>query len=322
MSKRLKRVSSRSDQAAHIWAQQSQDRGNSSNCYFMGKTIYSYGSHFPIASFVDEKTVLFTTRDYSVTTSKHKSEARCALHHDVTVFHVFDVLAGEYKDATKSRHKKNIEIALNEIEEKLLLCAKARAAHNIDRYKNEAESRLENITAYKKYFKVPGKLRAPDLTKVTEIAKAAKKEIDKARKERAERIQKAKDYTLNFILPNWRKYKKTVSAEGVTIDENNHFRLFDNHFLRVKKTASSAIVETSLGVKIAAKVKGEILPFVSALYNACKDCAAAKTGKSFHGSGFKIGDNFNLTSIDENGLAIIGCHRITLEEIENVFKVL
>jgi|SRR3972149_11405532 len=49
-------------------------------------TIFSYGSHFPIAKktslFDDDgkRIVFFTTRDYSVTTSSHKSDVRWALH--------------------------------------------------------------------------------------------------------------------------------------------------------------------------------------------------------------------------------------------------
>ena len=52
------------------------------NFYFDGDTIYSYGSHFPIARHVETKrgrAVLFTTRDYSVTTSGHKWTVLAAL---------------------------------------------------------------------------------------------------------------------------------------------------------------------------------------------------------------------------------------------------
>ena len=66
-----------SDMVAHLWAHKSQDfaRNPGHNFYFHGDTIYSYGSHFPVARHVENKrgrAVLFTTRDYSVTTSGHK----------------------------------------------------------------------------------------------------------------------------------------------------------------------------------------------------------------------------------------------------------
>jgi hypothetical protein len=72
---------------AHLWAQQSQSfgRSNNGNFYFEGSTIYSYGSHFPIATFTDlrvgdKRVVLFTEDSYSPTTFGHCGDARHALH--------------------------------------------------------------------------------------------------------------------------------------------------------------------------------------------------------------------------------------------------
>ena len=65
------------DELASVWLSQSQDTGRSpgERMYFSGDTIYSYGSHFPIARLFDspngEPVILFTTRSYSNTTSKH-----------------------------------------------------------------------------------------------------------------------------------------------------------------------------------------------------------------------------------------------------------
>lgn len=58
---------------AHVWAQQNQDEGRSNNgqLYFDGKTIYSYGRHYPAGYVVDENTVLINSDKYSITTSKH-----------------------------------------------------------------------------------------------------------------------------------------------------------------------------------------------------------------------------------------------------------
>ena len=54
----------------HLWAHRTQDdaRNRQGNLYFTGDTIYSYGSHFPIARHVvneaGERAVLFTTATY------------------------------------------------------------------------------------------------------------------------------------------------------------------------------------------------------------------------------------------------------------------
>lgn len=59
----------------HIWAAQKQSEGNAGSFYFRDATIYSYGSHFPIATIVDND-VLFTMLSYSNTTAKHISKTR------------------------------------------------------------------------------------------------------------------------------------------------------------------------------------------------------------------------------------------------------
>jgi len=59
------------------------------NVYYRGDTIYSYGSHFPIASFATgptgERVVLFTDRSYSFSTAKHKGIVNRALGYRLTL---------------------------------------------------------------------------------------------------------------------------------------------------------------------------------------------------------------------------------------------
>jgi len=68
----MKRVFSNWGEVVHVWAQQNQDEGRSSNCYFEGATIYSYGRHYPLATFVTnkrgQKLVVVNGEGYSKTT--------------------------------------------------------------------------------------------------------------------------------------------------------------------------------------------------------------------------------------------------------------
>lgn len=66
----------------HIYASGAQNHGRSANgnVYFENGVLYSYGKHFPIALKYRGK-YLFTNDSYSVTTSKHVSQARSALRH-------------------------------------------------------------------------------------------------------------------------------------------------------------------------------------------------------------------------------------------------
>ena len=66
----------------HIFASgtQSQGRSHNGNVYFEGHTLYSYGSHFPLAIKYNGS-FLLNGESYSITTSKHQSQARQALRH-------------------------------------------------------------------------------------------------------------------------------------------------------------------------------------------------------------------------------------------------
>ena len=71
------------DEAAHVWAAQTQQHGKSGNVFFEGPTLYSYGTHFPIAKVytlqdTGERIALFNSRTYSNSTSRHQSAARSA----------------------------------------------------------------------------------------------------------------------------------------------------------------------------------------------------------------------------------------------------
>lgn len=67
-------------EVAHMWAAQTQTEGRAGNVFFDGASIYSYGRHSEIARHV-AGAVLFTTRDYSVSTSKHKRDTARAVNH-------------------------------------------------------------------------------------------------------------------------------------------------------------------------------------------------------------------------------------------------
>ena len=83
------------EKVAQAWATKSQSeaRNASGNFYFDGDTIYSYGSHFPIARHVTndlgEGAILITTKGYSVTTARQIGRVRLAASRTVLpIFHV------------------------------------------------------------------------------------------------------------------------------------------------------------------------------------------------------------------------------------------
>ncbi len=57
----------------HTFAQRTQQTGRTSNnnIFFEGDSIYSYGYHYELGRFLDDKTILINDKGYSPTTGKH-----------------------------------------------------------------------------------------------------------------------------------------------------------------------------------------------------------------------------------------------------------
>lgn len=55
----------------HAYAQQNESNGQVGNLYFIGKELYSYGSHYLLCDFISDNTVLINDAGYSSTTQKH-----------------------------------------------------------------------------------------------------------------------------------------------------------------------------------------------------------------------------------------------------------
>jgi DNA-binding transcriptional regulator YhcF (GntR family) len=76
----------------HKWANMEQESGRNANdtMFFNGSTIYSYGHHFAIAKHIvneqGQRAVLFTQRDYSNTTAKHKSHVYMSCKNDNIIY--------------------------------------------------------------------------------------------------------------------------------------------------------------------------------------------------------------------------------------------
>lgn len=131
---------------AHAWANQAQDEARvpgNGNFYFDGKTIYSYGRHFPIAKHVEnakgEKAVLFTTRRYSNTTSKHISIVRSASNH----------LNKIYCYSPDNSHEGNFERFQKEIE---AIAPALTVARKPEKYLNEIDQVSDKVKKYAEFF--------------------------------------------------------------------------------------------------------------------------------------------------------------------------
>lgn len=114
------------------------DQGKGSNMFIESSKIFSYGYHFPIARRLPETyngtpVALFTTRDYSVTTSKHKSYVHQALGASgYMIVEVDDVESHSISDVID-----DLESQLNKALDK---AAKARKFENKEYYFNQIDA--------------------------------------------------------------------------------------------------------------------------------------------------------------------------------------
>lgn len=239
----MKTVFTDASQVAHLWAHQSQDSAKNAghNFYFTGDTIYSYGSHFPIARIYNGK-VLFTTRGYSNTTSKHIAMVRSACSHMDKIYmpYVLTGKIGLYDD----EHNKNLQYWANEIKISIGKLARARKK---EIYLSEISHAKSQMQAYIDFFKLKVKAEYKTLLQADD-SKGFSEYLSKqqARIKREQAAAKRKDeQALVRGIKNFREFK-----------ERNIYNRDDRDYLRYNKELEQ--VETSQGVPIPVDVAKRI----------------------------------------------------------------
>jgi hypothetical protein len=297
--KRVKRVVS-SGQVPHLWFHKVQDSAKNSNgsLYFNGPTIFSYGSHFPIARHVQsgkKSAVLFTEKDYSVTTSGHKSAVRSAIPEGTTVFHVPEVFQ-EDRYASND-HARNLVSYVERVANHLAKCARARQSYSKQWEHGRAVALREEARAYAKFFrlKLPKIAPIPALDSKELDAIKAREATKSAEKAAQERIRKAELAKRAAELANkWR----TGEYDGY----------FHNSSVMLRIRGEE--IETSRGARVPISHAIRGLRFVREV---------VKRGEAFQTNGhtFHLG-HYQIDRIDVDGTLHAGCHVIPYTEIERI----
>jgi len=271
---------------AHLWANQTQDSARSHNghLFFRDSTIYSYGSHFPIARHVNG-VVLFTTASYSSTTSQHMSSVRSACLH-LEVFRVPHVMG--------DRHRDNFESYKSRLDRALLQAARARKSTAWRM--REAEDLVKEANRYNKVFKLRRKpLEIPaSLDKVRERAK--QQAADMAAKRKTDLAKRRK--LLAKAAERWK------AGEHVSISE------YPDILLRV----SGEEIQTSGGARFPVDHGRKAFTLIK----RCHD--KAETYKH-NGHSIQLG-NFSIDQIDRSGNVKAGCHHVKWAEIARIAGLL
>lgn len=268
-------------QVAHVWYSGNKRSGGRGNLFFRGDTIYSYGSHFPIARKVNG-VLLFTTRTYSVSTQRHISYVRRAIPSDTTIFYVQDPSSTDYK-GIHDEYRKRFDEALES--------ASAPRIRSTTResYISQAQTIADEANRFAKWAKLRRKpLALPDdvASYVVELreknAHAEKRKLAKLREKRAAQYAEWKNGKL--VRLHWHDASFPVA-----------FRINGEN------------VETSLGADFPIAHAEGAWRKIKAIY------ATASAWKS-NGENIRLG-HFKLDSIDEDGTIRAGCHTVTKSSI-------
>jgi len=211
----------------HTFAQRTQDKGRTSNnnIFFEGDKIYSYGYHYELGRFLDDKTILINDKGYSASTGKH--------------IRLLIGATSQYKQYYKT--KTDIDIVYREIMYLKKKLAKARKPQMyiseiyslwncLNEYINDRKrNALRKHKEYKELLKFVDSLQ--DETSIEDLRNWAKEEA------RKKKDKEQKQLTEN--LAKFREYK------------TDYFRIGGKDYLRLSKCAQ--FVETSQGVKIDAE---------------------------------------------------------------------
>lgn len=268
------------DEVAHNWANETGRKRRGFNMFYEdnadgSSTIYSYGHHFPIATILTapngERVVLFTTRSYSISTSKHLTITRRALgYNNDAVLYVPEVEPyGSSFDAKRIR-----QMILDKLPEIALKAKRARKyTHS---HITDMRSKLWTVNRINECWE----LGHDDVSMPDDLDQFVA-DYEAAEKRKREQ-QKLRD---REAIRDWLK--------GET-DRAPHTR---TPFVRVK----GDLVETSWGIRVPLK---EALPLYH-LSRLCRKCDNTFTPMKSHMVG-----GWRLDKIDASGTLKAGCHII------------
>jgi hypothetical protein len=192
----MKKVFSSNSQLAHEFAtngMNTEREGRASNIFFEHGKLYSYGRHFCIARYIDNDTLLFTTRGYSNSTAKHINITRQALSHKNLIF------CPHPNDTEDSFEVWRISVEV--------LITKLSKATKPAKYLNELTSISQQLETYCEALQISAPSELLDLLKITtkeesrEIIRKAEAER-KAKEAEAQRVrnEKSKRQIKEFLL--------------------------------------------------------------------------------------------------------------------------
>ena len=301
-------------QVAHLWASGSKASGKGSNFYFEGGTIFSYGSHFPIARRITEGFYLITEKGYSNSTSRHISYTRKAIPSFAKLFSVENRPDSSFETIREEKMKQAWRKLVNvdgqnpfaTYENAQSLSVFARDTLDLFTWiKREGDETFNFWDQAKELSEIIGKAELEKeknregyeiaLTK-QQAQKEAREAKQQAKYERQRELDKMEALQLVEL---WR------SGESVPTWK---FRYLPP-MLRIKGDK----VQTSQGAEVSLEDARKAFSFIIRIINIGKEWKR-------NGETCQVGA-FSLVSID-CAFVTIGCHKFTIEEVKDFGKII
>jgi hypothetical protein len=275
-------------QLAHIWANNPEYKRTASRMFCENGIIYSHGYHFPIAKHVTNKqgqpAILFTLRDYSVSTSQHKAHVIRAIPDTIPVFKISHII-----DNNNIFQEYVLRLATLSDEIKT-----TRKSMKRDRLILDFEKLRDEANAYAKFFGLKDTLPATlDYEQAQEEREKLRKKMELAKKRE---ILKAK------------KAQQKYLEEWLSGDRDTVYYPGDSVFLRIE----GDVIQTSKGAEFPVSHGKKILPIIRKCVKDKLECQN-KTMRLGH---------FTIDLINSNGDVKAGCHTVQYSEIERIANLL
>lgn len=282
----MKKVFSDISQIAHLWANKLQDEArNSGNFYFDGKTIYSYGRHFPIAKHVEfngKKAVLFTQRTYSNTTSGHVSVVRNSVNHIDKI----------YCYSPDSSHEQNFNYWITCLE---AILANLKTARKPEKYLSQVDYYKTIVDKYVTFFNVETPSNLAFLLSVTSndsFSEYNAKKAEFAHINEEKRIKALKEKHKKEL----KEFREGKRPKMYTHDGFDYLTIVDENFV----TSQGVKIPLEIGLKFYSWIKSVVAK------GGCDNCD-------------KEIIRYQVRSVSAKQI-VVGCHTITIKEIERAYS--
>lgn len=320
-------------QCAHIWAQQSQPNGrsNNGNMFFENSTIYSYGYHFPIATFIDDNTVLINNDSYSVSTGKQQGYVRYAVNHHNRIYastavikaYLFDRSFNDMAQMAAIIECQNtVNIKIQRAKQKKAARYKAADIQSARTAINECKNLFDQLeTPYPAAL-----LEMVDLVATDDFNTiiAADEERMKAEQEKRLKAEREKEEKQNALiakyLHDWYLNAAHIDDHPDCYEARNAIHSAKKIYMRLSRSGDE--IETSKGARFPIEHAKKAFSIV----RRCKEnentwAKTAMTQEQIEKINIRLG-HFSIDEIDAQGNVKAGCHFVEWDQIERLATIL